>query len=108
MYLTFSFFLLIFVVSAGTNKAHKGPENAKKLEEETEELSHKKLDHNVSIRIQQARQAKGWTQKELAVKINEKQDVISSYETGKVIPNNQILGKLERVLGVKLRGKVES
>lgn len=27
------------------------------------------------------------------------------YESGKAIPNNQILGKIERVLGIKLRGK---
>jgi len=93
--------------TAGTNKAHKGPDNAKKLDDETEELGHKKLDHNVALRIQQARQAKSMTQKELATKINEKQDVISGYESGKVIPNNQILGKLERALGVKLRGKLE-
>jgi len=92
--------------NAAKNSAHKGPENAKKLEDETEELSHKKLEHNVALRIQQARLEKGWTQKELATKINEKQTVINEYESGKAIPNNQILGKLERILGVKLRGKI--
>jgi len=94
--------------SAAKNTSHKGPENAKKLEDETEELSHKKLDHNVAVRIQQARQVKGWTQKELATKINEKQNIINEYESGKALPNNQILAKLERALGVKLRGKLDS
>lgn len=37
--------------------------------------------------------------------INEKPHIINEYEAGKAIPNNQILGKLERALGVKLRGK---
>jgi hypothetical protein len=36
--------------------------------------------------------------------INEKPQIIQEYESGKAIPNNQIIAKLERVLGVKLRG----
>lgn len=61
---------------------------------------------SVSKAIQQARQAKGLTQKDLATKINEKPQVVNEYEAGKAInPNQQILMKLERALGVKLRGK---
>lgn len=55
-------------------------------------------------RIQQARMTKSITQKQLATLINEKPNVVAEYEQGKAIPNNQILGKLERKLGVKLRG----
>jgi putative transcription factor len=44
------------------------------------------------------------TQKDVAQKINEKPSVLQDYESGKAIPNPQILGKLERALGVKLRG----
>jgi putative transcription factor len=44
------------------------------------------------------------SQKDVAAKINEKQSVLQDYESGKAIPNPQILGKLERALGVKLRG----
>ena len=47
---------------------------------------------------------KSLTQKDVAQKINEKPSVLQDYEAGKAIPNPQILGKLERVLGVKLRG----
>lgn len=36
--------------------------------------------------------------------INEKIQVVQEYEQGKATPNNAILGKMERVLGVKLRG----
>jgi ribosome-binding protein aMBF1 (putative translation factor) len=42
------------------------------------------------------------TQKELATAINEKTQVVAEYESGKAIPNPQIIGKLERKLGVKL------
>ena len=48
---------------------------------------------------------KGLTQKDLAQKVNEKPSVIQDYESSKAIPNPQILGKLERALGVKLRGE---
>ena len=32
-------------------------------------------------------------------KINEKPQVIADYESGKAIPNNQVLGKVERAIG---------
>lgn len=48
---------------------------------------------------------KSFTQKDLAQKTNEKPSVIQDYESGKAIPNPQILGKFERILGVKLRGE---
>ncbi|KAI8322838.1 MBF1-domain-containing protein [Martensiomyces pterosporus] len=60
---------------------------------------------SVGKAIMQARQAKGWTQKDLGVRINEKNTVINEYESSRAIPNQQILGKMERALGVKLRGK---
>ena len=47
---------------------------------------------------------KGLSQKDVAQKINEKPSVIQDYESSKAIPSAQILAKLERVLGVKLRG----
>jgi putative transcription factor len=48
---------------------------------------------------------KGLSQKDTAQKINEKPSVIQDYESGNAIPRPQILAKLERILGVKLRGK---
>ena len=45
------------------------------------------------------------TQAQLAQKVNVKQNVINEYESGKAVPDNALLGKLERALGVKLRGK---
>ena len=58
--------------------------------------------------IQTARMEKQLTQKDLAQKTNEKPSVIQDYESGKAIPNPQILGKFERILGVKLRGESRS
>ncbi|KAF2286121.1 hypothetical protein GH714_010601 [Hevea brasiliensis] len=39
---------------------------------------------------------------------NEKPQIIQEYESGKAIPNQQIIGKLERALGAKLRGKMKT
>jgi len=75
------------------------------LDRETEELKHKAIDKSVAQLIQQGRQGKGLSQKDLATKINEKPQIVNDYEAGRGIPNNIILGKMERVLGLKLRGK---
>ncbi|XP_006640757.1 endothelial differentiation-related factor 1 homolog isoform X1 [Lepisosteus oculatus] len=91
--------------SAGQNKQHVVTKNTAKLDRETEELHHQRVSLEVGKVIQQGRQAKGLTQKDLATKINEKPQIIADYECGKAIPNNQVLGKIERAIGMKLRGK---
>jgi len=90
---------------AGGNTQKQTSLNTMKLDQETEELRHKTVDMNVGKAIQKGRQQKELTQKDLATKINEKPQVVIEYENGKAIPNQQILAKMERVLGLKLRGK---
>lgn len=60
---------------------------------------------SLSQKIQKGRAAKGMKQKDLSTKINVKPQVIADYESGRAIPDNKILGKIERALGIKLRGK---
>lgn len=107
--------------AAATNKQKSASKDTAKLDRETEELRHEKVTMEFSKALQQARLAKGLTQKELATKINEKPQVVNEYEAGKAIPNQQIISKLERAvgmyklnmtsslilctLGVRLRGK---
>ncbi|CAH3024116.1 unnamed protein product [Porites evermanni] len=90
---------------AGANKQHSSSKDTAKLDRETEELHHEKVSLDVGKLIQQMRMEKKLTQKDLATKINEKPQVIMDYESGKAIPNNQVMSKIERALGVKLRGK---
>lgn len=94
-------------VTAGTNKGHVGTDHQRiaKLDRENEVAPPPKVAPEVGKIIGQARQEKGLTQKELATKINEKPQVVQEYEQSKAVPNPQILAKLERALGVKLRGK---
>mmetsp|Transcript_28226 Transcript_28226/g.79272 ORF Transcript_28226/g.79272 Transcript_28226/m.79272 type:complete len:174 (-) Transcript_28226:1438-1959(-) len=89
---------------AGGNKsAHSGGVmSARKLEQADDVGSIAKVDKSLSKAIMQARMAKKMTQKDLATAINEKPQVVGDYETGKAIPNPQIISKLERKLGTKL------
>jgi len=95
----------VATAAAGHNKAH-GTDHQRiaKLDREDDVAPPPKVSPSVGKIIGQSRQAKGMTQKDLAVKINEKPSVIQDYESGKAIPSPQILAKMERNLGVKLRG----
>ena len=57
---------LHFSVSAGTNKQVGTTKNTAKLDRETEELHHDTIGLDVGRLIQQGRQAKSMTQKDLA------------------------------------------
>lgn len=91
----------------GTSNVKSNPEGQRlaKLDDTDGVVAVKKLDLSVGKTISKARQEKKLTQKDLATKVNEKPNVINDYEAGRAVPNQQLLGKLERALGVKLRGK---
>lgn len=89
--------------AGGNASAHSATiMSAKKLEEATDVGTIAKVDKSLSKAIMQARMDKNLTQKDLATAINEKPQVVAQYESGKAIPNPQVIAKLERKLGVKL------
>eukprot|EP01089_Gocevia_fonbrunei_P013769 TRINITY_DN3603_c0_g1_i1.p1 TRINITY_DN3603_c0_g1~~TRINITY_DN3603_c0_g1_i1.p1 ORF type:complete len:164 (-),score=54.33 TRINITY_DN3603_c0_g1_i1:42-485(-) len=75
------------------------------IDEDGESLSHNKISKSQAAAIQKGRAALKLTQAQLAQKINEQASIVNSYERADGIPDQRILGKLERVLGVRLRGK---
>ncbi|KAH0584104.1 hypothetical protein H2248_009673 [Termitomyces sp. 'cryptogamus'] len=85
------------------NKANPGTDHQRiaKLDRENEVAPPAKIAPSVG---RDGRMALKLSQKDLAQKVNEKPSVIQDYESGKAVPNTQVLGKLERVLGIKLRG----
>jgi len=89
-----------------SNKANQGTDHQRiaKLDRENEVAPPAKVAPSVGRAMQTARMDLKLSQKDVAQKINEKPSVLQDYEAGKAIPNAQILSKLERVLGVKLRG----
>ncbi|KAJ3815706.1 multi protein bridging factor 1-domain-containing protein [Lentinula aff. lateritia] len=92
--------------TGGSNKAHQGTDHQKiaKLDRENEVAPPPKVAPSVGRAMAAARAELKLTQKDLAQKVNEKPSVMQEYESGKAIPSVQILGKLERILGVRLRG----
>ncbi|KAG5360273.1 putative multi-protein-binding factor 1 [Yarrowia sp. B02] len=76
-----------------------------KIDRSDDIIAPPKVEASVGKAIIKGRSDKGLTQKELAVKINEKPQVVNDYESGRAQPNQQVLSKMERALGIKLRGK---
>jgi putative transcription factor len=77
--------------------------SARKLEDSELEVGKiPTVDKSLSKAIMQARTAKKMTQKDLATAINEKPQLVAEYESGKAVPNPQIITKMERKLGCKL------
>lgn len=75
----------------------------KRIDDETDAGRHNQVGHSLGKQIQTARIAKGFTkQSDLAKALNVRPDVIMSYESGKAIPDPNILQKLRRVLNTKL------
>jgi len=96
----------ISAVNAGSNKAPPSTTtgiSAAKLDNETEDFKHVKVSSELKQQIIKARTDKKLTQAQLAQQINEKPQTIQEYESGKAIPNPQILSKMSRVLGVVLK-----
>lgn len=56
-------------------------------------------------RIRKARTKMGLSQEELGKKLNEKWSVINKLETGDMRPDDKLVSKLEKTLGIKLREK---
>merc|ERR1712110_470419 len=86
---------------AGTNSRGAGG-NAGRLDDETSASTIDRVPLEVRKAISQARQLKKMSQKDLATRLNEKVQVINEYESGKAIPSNGMLARMERVLECKL------
>lgn len=64
------------------------------------------LVDDFAARIRDARQRRGMSQKDLAAKINERVTVLSKIETGDMRPDEKLIAKLQKELGITLREKV--
>lgn len=95
---------------AGTKKVDTGNKSDKaapreqlaKFEREIEDgnLSLPKIPVSLRIEMQQARAAKGWSQQELAKRLNLPVDMIKKYENGTIVPVGATLAKIKRCLSI--------
>ncbi|MEM0155065.1 MAG: multiprotein bridging factor aMBF1 [Thermoplasmataceae archaeon] len=60
------------------------------------------IDPDYAIIIREAREKLSWTQEELARKIQERKNVLSSIERGELMPDVRVARKLEKLLEVKI------
>lgn len=65
------------------------------------------LARDYGDRIRRAREARGWKQAELGARINEKASVIRELEGGDMRPSDELIKKLEKMLEIRLKEKVE-
>ena len=74
------------------------------LEKEINEDSYTAPKPNIEFKkeFQKARLLKKKSQADVAKSLNIKQNIINEYESGKKVPDNLTIAKLERLLGVKL------
>ncbi|KAL7418660.1 multiprotein-bridging factor 1 [Cryptotrichosporon argae] len=100
-------------IGAKERSQAKGPadhQRIAKLDRDDAPKPPEKVDSSVGKALATARMnkktadGKSMTQKELATAVNAKPQDIAELESGKAVPNQQLLAKLERVVGVKLRG----
>ncbi|TQD74668.1 hypothetical protein C1H46_039804 [Malus baccata] len=91
---------------AGSNKKTTPVVSMKKLDEAAEPAALDRVSTEVRLAIQKVQLEKKMSQAELAKRINERPQVVQEYENRKAVPNQAVLAKMERVLEVKLRGKV--
>ncbi len=87
------------------NNNNKSPQNrtyTKKPKDEYELVD----DYEKIIR--QSREQKQLTQKKLGEKIYERESVIAHIESGKMVPDDRLARKLEKVLNIKIIEKIES
>ena len=87
-------------------KVEKEPVKSKIIKRKIDEPNDFIVDGYFKI-IKEAREKKNLTQKELAMKINEKESVIEKIEQGKMEPDIFFAKKLGNFLNIKLIEKIE-
>ena len=84
----------------GTKKKEFVKSTGTKLEEKVEEgiLTHKKMDLSFGKDLQKFRLSRGFTQKDLATKLNIPVKDINEIEAGKAKYNGPLMGKIKRLM----------
>ena len=84
--------------------SNKGSMDGKHLHKILESESFEVPQMTLELRraIAQARQNMEWKQKDLAMALGVKEQVISHYESGKAVPENSMIARMEQAMKCKL------
>ena len=85
------------------SKPSSNNQKLKSIEKKAEEgnLKHKQITKELRLQIQQARNSKGLTQKQLAQQCQLTPQIINDIESGKSIYNHSHISKIKRILKIK-------
>jgi ribosome-binding protein aMBF1 (putative translation factor) len=89
-------------VGAGGGGAGGGGRRGPIIPEDGTEMKRKVITVALKTAIMKARVAKQWKQQDLASKLGVPVKTVNEYESGKAIPSNAFIRKMELALGVKL------
>jgi len=74
------------------------PKSVSKPIQKEEDEKVKYVGTEIGEKIKKARCEKGWTQNELAQRLNLKPNIVSEFESGRAVINNRIMASFKRVL----------
>jgi putative transcription factor len=80
----------------------QGSSMSKMADDPEQDLKIPTVTHSFKVALMKARQAKKLTQAQLAQQLNVKPQIINDYESGKAIPNGQLIANINRILDTKL------
>ncbi len=64
------------------------------------------LIENYHLIIRREREKRGWSQEQLAKKIQEKESLIRKIENDEIVPEPEVIEKLEKLFNIKLREQI--
>lgn len=84
------------------------PRTLKKPQKDFFDILKDELLDNYEQIIKDAREAKGWSQEELAKKIKEKESLVKKIERREIVPEDSVRKKLEYTLNIRLMEHVDA
>jgi len=78
----------------------------KKKRSSTKIEFHDELIENYHLIIRREREKRGWSQEQLAKKIQEKESLIRKIENAEIVPEPEVIEKLEKLFNLKLREQI--